>query len=170
MCQTADTPYRLVHDAKGNLWVLDVFRGDLAPERSKLRIGWTALTNDLTIPSAVVVHIDNAHLRGCLQACLNQIVVGREVVRIEGAAEIVVDEILPRDGKAEDVESVIVGEVLHLFDTLLTRRESARKRAASVCAGSEVQPSDIDTGVLDGSSHGRASCRGERKNGSLHLE
>lgn len=48
------------------------------------------------------------------EAPANQLVIVSEVGRIQGPAKVVVDEVLPRDGEAEDVEVVCGDEMEHL--------------------------------------------------------
>lgn len=59
------------------------------------------------------MNIDNT-MRARLQARLHQCVVLCKIGLVQGTAEDIVDEVLPGDGEAEDVESVGFGKVRHL--------------------------------------------------------
>jgi hypothetical protein len=55
------------------------------------------LTHNGTIPTSVVVDVNNAKRSTGVQATLNQSIVGLPVVRIEGATKVVVEKELPSD-------------------------------------------------------------------------
>lgn len=69
--------------------------------------------NHLPVPPRVIMNIDNT-MRARRQARLHQCIVLSKVGIVKSTAEDVVDEILPGDGEAEDVESVRFGKVRHL--------------------------------------------------------
>lgn len=77
--------YWLVHDTKSNLGVVSVLGGDLGPERGELSVRWAALTNDLAVPSGVVVDIDDAHLGRSLETPSDESIVVFEVGLVEFA-------------------------------------------------------------------------------------
>lgn len=105
---------RLVHDAKCHLRGRGVLGGELRPERGELSVGHAGLPYDVTVPASVVVDVDDAEGGAGGEAVLHQGVVVAKVGGIEGAAEVVVDEVLPADRKAESVQAVLGHEVLHL--------------------------------------------------------
>ena len=104
---------RLVHDAEDDVGLRCVFLGELGPEVGELVVGRSALADDAAVPSGVVVHVDDAERAG-RKARLHDLVVGTEEVCVQRASEVVVDEVLPSDRNAEEVELVILGKVLHL--------------------------------------------------------
>ena len=59
------------------------------------------------------MNIDNT-MRARRQARLHQCIILSEIGFVKSTAEDVVDEVLPGDGEAEDVESVRLGKVRHL--------------------------------------------------------
>ena len=93
---------RLIHNAKNNLPVVPVVFRQLNPQACELLVGGTALPDDGVVPSSIVVHVQDAVGAG-LEARLHEAIVLLEDCLVERAAEVEVDEILPADGKAEDV-------------------------------------------------------------------
>ena len=84
------------------------------------------------------------------QACLNESVVFREVILVNIAAHGIVRKELPANGEAEDIESVIVDEVLHLALTIVTvvlqqRWPSTAGGTATVRVAAKVKPGDVDS-------------------------
>ena len=69
-------------------------------------ICWTTLADDATVPTSVVVDINDALGAADAKAVLHDGVVSSEKGRIECAAKFVVDEVLPTDWKTEDVEAI----------------------------------------------------------------
>jgi hypothetical protein len=62
-----------------------------------LGVSGTTLTHDGTVPTSVVVDVNNAKRGTRVQATLNQSIVGLPVVGIEGATKVVVEKELPSD-------------------------------------------------------------------------
>ena len=91
-CKSA---YRLVHQTKRNLIVALVLRRDLRPKTGELGVSGTTLTHDGTVPTSIIVDINNAKCSARVQAALDLSVVGLPVVGIEGATKVVVEEELP---------------------------------------------------------------------------
>lgn len=91
-CKSA---YRLVHQTKCNLIVALVLRRDLRPKTGELGVSGTTLTHDGTVPTSIIVDINNAKCSARVQAALDLSVVGLPVVGIEGAPKVVVEEELP---------------------------------------------------------------------------
>lgn len=137
----------LVHDAEHNLVVVGVLSSQLAPQASKLLVGGTALANDLAVPSSVVVNVKDTHLSD-VQAALHQVVVGTKVRAVEGTTKVVVDQVLPTNWQAEGVKPIIIDEVLHLGDTIVTWVAHAGDRAGAVRRAAEVKASNVHTSVL----------------------
>lgn len=100
----------LVHDAKDNLAVTLVVSGQLRPEADELVIGWTALSDNATVPAGVVVDINNT-ISAQRETTLNQLVILAKIVRVERTAKVVVDNELPSSRQAENVEGIRVDEV-----------------------------------------------------------
>ena len=108
----------LVHDAEDDVGLGGVLLGELRPHGGEVVVGRAArgLADDLTVPAGVVVDVNNAAGVGG-EARFNDAVVAGEIGFIEGSTELVGDKVLPANGEAEDVESVVGGEVLHLGGT-----------------------------------------------------
>ena len=83
----------------------------------------------------------NNTMRARLQARLHQCIVLSKIGCVQGTAEDVVDEVLPGDGEAEDVESVGFGKVRHLAGAV----------AAAVLGEGRVDGGE-ETGALWGKS------------------
>ena len=78
--------YRLIDNAKSNLRIGLILHSQLTPQTRKLCVCWPALTNDLSIPSCIVVNINDAQFRTSAQAALNQAVVAGEVGAVQCTA------------------------------------------------------------------------------------
>jgi hypothetical protein len=89
--------YRLIHQTEGDLVVALVLGRNLRPEAGELGVSGTTLTHDGTVPTSIIVDVDNAKRGTSVQATLNQSIVGLPVVGIEGATKIVVEKELPTD-------------------------------------------------------------------------
>ena len=104
---------RLVHEAEDDVALRGVALSELGPQVAELLVRWPALGDDTAVPAGVVVDVENA-FSASGNACLHELVVSAEEGLVEWAAEVVVEEILPADGEAEDVKMVVAGEMLHL--------------------------------------------------------
>lgn len=120
----------LIHETKHDLLLACVFCRQLSPQVHELIICRSTLADDLTIPAGIynTVRWDAiVHLRSHLtvvdvnhtscpssQAPLNKLIILPKVGSIKCATKLIVDEPLPANWKAEDVEPIIFGEVLHL--------------------------------------------------------
>lgn len=85
------------------------------------------------------------------QAALHQLVISREVFRVQSATDDIVGEILPSYCKAEDVELVIGGKVLHLRSCVVGHVNAA-DFTVSVLIARKVKPWEVYTSV------GGSSC------------
>lgn len=139
MCVGGGETNRLVHDTESHFAVASIFGGNLTPQARELGVSWPALSDDIAIPPGVIVDVDDAHLGTRAQAALHQIIVGGEVRGVEGTAQVVVDEVLPRDWQTESVEAVVGDEVVHLVDAGLAGWVGGGEGACSVCAAAEVE-------------------------------
>jgi hypothetical protein len=101
------------------------------------------LTNDRTVPTGVVVDVNNAKRSAGVQAALDLLVVRGPGVGIEGAAEVVVQKELPSDRNAEGVQAVVFGEVLHLVDADLAGVDDVGGLARSVDGAAKVEAGDL---------------------------
>jgi hypothetical protein len=108
--------YGLVHQTKGNSGVALVLGRDLRPKAGELGVCRSALSNNTTVPTGVVVDVDNAECSTGVQAALDQLVVRGPVVGVEGAAKVVVEQKLPSDWKAECVQAIVLDEMLDLVN------------------------------------------------------
>ena len=142
----------LVHQAESDLALRRVLGRDLGPDISELVVGWAALADDLAVPAGVVVEVDEADSAGG-QAALDELVVGSSDSGIKGTTELVADKVLPSDGKTVDVKLVILGEVLHLSNSVRTGVDVG-SAAGSRCVASEIETSNVHTSIL-GLSAGR---------------
>jgi hypothetical protein len=138
-----DFAYGLVHQAKGNSGVALVLGRDLRPKAGELGVCRSALANDSTVPTGIVVDVDNAKRSTGVQAALDQLVVRGPVVGVEGAAEVVVEQVLPSDRKAEGVQAVVLDEMLDLVDADLAGIDNVGGLASSVDGATEVESSDL---------------------------
>ena len=87
--------------------------------------------------------VDNAKRSTGVQAALDQLVVRGPVVGVEGAAEVVVEQVLPSDRKAEGVQAVVLDEMLDLVDADLAGIDNVGGLASSVDGATEVESSDL---------------------------
>jgi len=87
--------YRLIHQTKGDLVVALVLRRDLRPKACELGVSGTTLTHDGTVPTSIVVDVNNAKRGTGVQATLDLSVVGGPVGGIEGTTKVVVEKELP---------------------------------------------------------------------------
>ena len=62
--------------------------------------------------------IDDA-MRARLQARLHQFIILSKICFVQSTALDIIDEVLPPDGEAKDVESVVFSEVRHLAGTVV---------------------------------------------------
>ena len=104
---------RLVHQAEDDVALRGVFLSELAPEVGELVVRDSALADDAAVPTGVIVHVEDAEGPGC-ETRLHDLVVGAEEAFVQRTSKDVVDEILPSDGKAKEVERVILRKMLHL--------------------------------------------------------
>jgi hypothetical protein len=138
----------LVHDAESDLRLGSILGSQLRPDGSELSVGGTtAAANNLAVPAGVVVEVEDAELGARVQAVGHLLVVLGEEARVEGAAEVLVDEVLPADGETEGVELVVLDEVVHLGLTGGSRVDEAAG-GSTVGVHTEIEASDVDTGVL----------------------
>ena len=89
---------RLVHEPEDDFGFVFVLGRELRPERCEHGVGWAALPDYFVVDASVVVDVDHAVGAG-READLHQVVVFAKVGLVEGVGfEVVVDEVLPRDG------------------------------------------------------------------------
>jgi len=108
----------LVHDTEGNLGFLAVLLCQLLPYVCQLRIGRSTLANNLAVPSSIVVNVEDTQRRTRAQAPFHEAIVLGEVVGVQLATELIVEQKLPADGKTESIERVVLDEVIHLPDPI----------------------------------------------------
>ena len=82
-------------------------------------------------------------------------VVFGEVSGVEGAAEIVVNEVLPADGEAKYVHVVVADEMCDLTDAVGAaeggeRRSDGGEGLAAVCETAEVEAGDVYSSYKSG--------------------
>ena len=104
---------RFIHQSKDNLRIRLILRRQLAPQTSELRIRWSTLSNNCSIPPRIVMDINHASSTRC-QASLDQQIIGRKVGTVECSPEIVVHEVLPANWETEDIMTSFGDEVGHL--------------------------------------------------------
>lgn len=97
----------------------------------------TTLIDNLTIPSSVVVDINDA-VSTSSQTVTNKLIVQARVVWIEGTTEIIVDKPLPGDRKTEGVDAD-GAEMLHLAYAIWV----AEVCQGWVCAGDGTVTVDV---------------------------
>ena len=64
------------------------------------------------------MNIDDT-MRARLQACLHQFVILPKICFVQSTALNVIDEVLPPDREAKDVESIVFSKVRHLASTVV---------------------------------------------------
>jgi len=95
--QASVSTYRLVHQTKGYLVVALVLRRNLRPKTGELGVGRASLAYDGTVPTSIVVDVNNAKRGTGVQATLDLSIVGLPVVGIECTTKVVVEKELPAD-------------------------------------------------------------------------
>lgn len=118
------------------------------------------------------MYVNNAYGLGTrVEATLHQFVVHSKITRIQCATNNAVCEVLPGNWQSKGIQTIIIDEMIHLFNARIARINGVCQCAASRSIGPEVQSSNVDTSIaacLVGS--GRSSCREESENGRLHVE
>jgi hypothetical protein len=136
-----------------------------------LIVGWSTLANDATIPAGIVVDVDDA-LASLVETSLNKLIVLGKVVGVESTTKSVVDQVLPSDGQAEHIHSVVPGEMLHLANAVWIvvlavevpqRGIDLGSVAITIGRTTEVEACDIEASELDSSTRvptgrGRSWC------------
>lgn len=91
------------------------------------------------------LHINHAHCCASANAALDQLVVCGQVGWIQCSSKLVVDEELPRDGKSEGVQAIIIDEMLHLLDAISVRRdvEGVGSVASAIDSAAKVKSSNV---------------------------
>ena len=111
---------RLIHQSHNHVRLIFILSRQLCPQARKVtRRGPTRSPNDLSIPPRVIMDINDAMCAG-LQARLHQFIVLANIGLVKSTAEDVINEVLPGDGQAEDIESVVFGKVRHLAGAVVT--------------------------------------------------
>ena len=110
----------LIHQTHDHISLRLILSRQLPPESGEVtRRGSPGGSNHLAIPSRVIMNINNT-MGARLQARLHQCVILAKIGCVKGATEDIVDEVLPGNGKAENVETVIFGKMRHLAGTVVT--------------------------------------------------
>lgn len=132
---------------------------------------WTALSDDLAVPSSIVVNVNDAHVCTGIDTALDLLVIRCEVGRIQSTAELVVDQELPAHCKTESVQAIVSDEVLHLSKTILARIDNIGCDAVTRSITAKVQSGNVHASIADFTSDSRTSCCcGKRKNRRTHDE
>jgi hypothetical protein len=144
------TYMRLVHNAEGDLGLAAILLRQLLPDVCQLRIGRSSLSNNRSVPTCIVVDIENAQRCTRVETALDQAVVLTKVIAVQCTAKIVVEQELPAYWQTESVKSIIFDEVVHLPDggTLLddvVGLVRSGQGALSVNGASKVKSGDVDT-------------------------
>jgi hypothetical protein len=138
----------LVHDAESDLRLGSILSSQLRPDGSELGVGrTTAAANNLTVPAGVVVEVKDAKGSARVQAVGHLLIVLGEEGGVKGATEVLVDKVLPANGKTESVELVVLDEVVHLGLTGGSRID-VTAGGSTVGVHAEIEASNVDTGVL----------------------
>jgi hypothetical protein len=143
-----------IHDTEDNLGLAAVLLRKLSPYIRQLRIRRPTLTNNSSIPSSIVVNIEDTQRRTGVQAPLDEAIVLCEVVPVQGTTELVVEQELPAHRKTENVERVVLDKVVHLCECSATTDDVVRlvrsgQGAFAIDRASEIETGDVDTGILD---------------------
>lgn len=159
----------LVHKLEDHAVLVRVLGRQLRPQRDELVVSRTSLPYNAAVPSRKVVYVDHA-VRSGTEASLHKLVVLPGVVGIEVAAELVVDQELPRDGQPEHVKRLVQGgPMLHLPWSIATSAIAAEgqlRRASRTCAvylATEVTACDSDSEKLHLCGRGSHQGHSEKK-------
>ena len=130
---------RLVHQPEHDLGLPRILLGQLGPNASELSIGRSALTDNPTVPSSVVVEVQDG-ISSLAQDVLNELVVLSEPRGVEVPAQGATDGRVPAKGKSEDVGSVLAKVVdLGLGGVGGGQWVDVVARVASVGVGTKVE-------------------------------
>jgi hypothetical protein len=110
------TYMRFVHDTKGDLGLAAILGCQLLPNVRQLRVGRSTLADNTTVPSSVVVEIQNTQRCTRAQASLYKTVVLLEVGLVQSCTKLVVEQELPANWQTESVKTVVLDEVVHLTE------------------------------------------------------
>lgn len=160
---------RFVHKLEDHAVLVRVLGRQLRPQRDKLVVGRTSLPNDAAVPPRKVVYVDHA-MRPGTEASLHELVVFPGVVGIEVAAELIIDQELPRDGESKHVQRLVQGgPMLHLPWAIATSAVAAEgqlrrtSRACAVYLATEVAACDSDSEKLHLCGRGSHQGHSEKK-------
>lgn len=156
-----------------NLIVVSIFAREAGPKRRKDFVRRTTLADDLlqkyarqkvhliiqdkanlSIPSRIIVNIDNARSGTSINASLDQGIILSKIRFVDGAAKDIVGQELPANRETEDVKTVILHKMLHLAGAIcaVVFREwwpSSTGSAGSSGVTAEVEPRNIDTSKFE---------------------
>ena len=110
----------LIHQSHNHIPLTLILHRQLSPQPRKItcrRPTWSP--NDGIIPPRIIMNIDNT-MRARSQARLDQGIVLCKIGLVKSTAEDVVDEVLPADREAKDVESIALGKMRHLAGAVAT--------------------------------------------------
>lgn len=108
-----------VHQSEDYLRLILIFLCQLSPDICEFLVRRTALTDyvGLAFPTSVIMNIDNA-VTARLETSLNQIIVQSKRIIVKVPTEGVVQEELPRHWKSICVQTISLGEMFHLADSV----------------------------------------------------
>ena len=108
----------LIHQPHNHTPIILIPLRQLPPQSREItRLRAPRCPNHLPVPPRVIMNIDNT-MRTRSQARLHQCIVLCKIGLVERTAEDIIDEILPGDGEAKDVESVGFCKMCHLPGTV----------------------------------------------------
>ena len=108
----------LIHQPHNHTPVILILLRQLPPQSGEItRLRAPRRPNRLPVPPRVIMNIDNT-MRTRFDARLHQCIVLCKIGLIERTAENIIDEILPGDGEAKNVEAVGLCEMCHLAGTV----------------------------------------------------
>lgn len=109
---------RLIHQPHNHTPVILISLRQLPPQSREITpLRAPRRPNRLPVPPRVIMNINNT-MRTRSQARLHQCIVLCKIGLVESTAEDIIDEILPGDGEAKDVESIGFCKMCHLAGTI----------------------------------------------------
>ena len=131
---------------EGPPWPM-IYCADDACNMIRAWAGFYKIGTNLSVEASVVVNINDAASTS-VQTSLDESIILCEVVFVNVATHGVVREELPADGKAEDVEAIVIDKMLHLSLAVVTVilqqwGPSTASSARSVGVATEVEPGNV---------------------------
>lgn len=108
-----------VHQPKDNPWFILILCRHLAPDVCEFVVRRAPLTDDVrrAFPTGVIMDIDDA-VTPRLETSLNQVIVQSKGINVQLCSEGVGQKELPRYREPKNVQTIRLGKMLHLADSV----------------------------------------------------